>query len=382
MKHLRAAISALILLALAAACRDDDVIILPEEIETYRPEYNDISGFYLLNEGNMGDNKATLDYYNYRYGIYSLNIFPRVNPGEVKELGDVGNDLQIYGSKMYCVINCSKMVKVLDKNTARKIGEIEIPNCRYIAFYKGYAYVTSYVGPVALDGETVRQRGAVLKVDTTTLQILDTCYVGRQPDGLAIVNGKIYVANSGGYDVSDYERTVSVVDVASFREEERIDIAPNLHHVACDDRGILWISSRGDYYGSVPSNLYAYDTRKRRVVATLNCPVSNMWLDGDSLYTVSAEWSYLSETTMPATYKIIDTRQLTVVNECFITDGTESAITVPYGLAVNPVTKDILVTDAGTYTSPGRLYCYGRDGVLKWSVRTGDIPAHIAFISQ
>lgn len=56
-----------------------------------------IKGFFLLNEGNMGSNKASLDYYDAETGVYSKNIYPERNPGVVKELGDVGNDIQIYG---------------------------------------------------------------------------------------------------------------------------------------------------------------------------------------------------------------------------------------------------------------------------------------------
>ena len=70
------------------------------------------------------------------------------------------------------------------------------------------------------------------------------------------------------------------------------------------------------------------------------------------------------------------------VSDHFITDGTEEQITLPYGVAVNPITKDIYVTDAKDYVHPGRLYCYGRDGVLKWDVLAGNIPAHFVFVGD
>ena len=57
-----------------------------------------IKGFFLLNEANMGSNKSTLDYYDYETGKYTHNIYAERNPGVVKELGDVGNDLQIYAT--------------------------------------------------------------------------------------------------------------------------------------------------------------------------------------------------------------------------------------------------------------------------------------------
>ena len=30
----------------------------------------------------------------------------------------------------------------------------------------------------------------------------------------------------------------------------------------------------------------------------------------------------------------------------------------------------------------GLLHCYSREGVHKWSVRTGDIPAHMVFLER
>ena len=111
----------------------------------------------------------------------------------------MGNDIAIYGGRLYAVINCSNKVEVMDKWTARRIGQIDIPNCRYIKFDGGYAYVTSYAGPVVTNNPNYDQIGYVAKVDTATLQVMARCEVGFQPDELEIVNGRMYVANSGGY---------------------------------------------------------------------------------------------------------------------------------------------------------------------------------------
>ena len=99
-----------LMIIVLAACRHDDEIFIPERVEVSKPEYTSINGFYLLNEGNMGSNKCTLDYYDYSTGIYSRNIYGSANPSVPKELGDVGNDLAIYGSRLYAVVNCSNKV--------------------------------------------------------------------------------------------------------------------------------------------------------------------------------------------------------------------------------------------------------------------------------
>lgn len=367
------------LLSIFSGCREEVEVHIPEVIQVSEPEYTSIQGFYLLNEGNMGSNKATLDYYDYSKGEYRRNIFADANPSVVKELGDVGNDIKIYGNKLYAVINCSNKIDVMDKYTAKKLGQIDIPNCRYIRFHKGYAYITSYAGPVEIDPD-YKQRGYVAKVDTATLQVVERCLVGFQPDELEIVNNKIYVANSGGYMFPNYENTVSVIDIDSFTETKRIEVQINLHRLRADKHDSLWVSSRGDYY-SVPSRLFCIDTRTDKVTDTLNVAVSNFHLDGDSLYIYSSEWSYSTMDNV-ITYGIVDVAKKTLVTKNFITDGTEEKIKLPYGITVNPITKDIYVTDAKNYVSPGTLYCFDKEGKQKWNVRTGDIPAHFVFLGE
>ena len=136
---------------LLASCRSDDIVYPAEVNPVTPPQTSEVVGFYLLNEGNMGSNNCTLEYFDYADGIYTRNVYGEANPDVPKELGDVGNDLKIYGSRLYAVINCSNKVEVMNVANTRRIGQIDIPNCRYIAFHGAYAYVTSYAGPVKID---------------------------------------------------------------------------------------------------------------------------------------------------------------------------------------------------------------------------------------
>ncbi|WP_373846689.1 YncE family protein, partial [Bacteroides heparinolyticus] len=108
---------------------------------------------------------------------------------------------------------------------------------------------------------------------------------------------------------------------------------------------------------------------------------TEMTLSGDSLYIYGTEWSYVTNS-WTFSYAIIDTRSRDIVTRRFITDNTERRIKMPYGIAVNPDTHEFYITDAGNYVSPGDLYCFTPDGRKKWSVRTGDIPAHFAFTKK
>ena len=368
--------------AILTSCRGDSLVI-PTQTETVGEvtATGPVEGFYLLNEGNMGSNKCTLDYYDYRSGTYSRNIYSERNPGVIKELGDVGNDLAIYQGRLYAVINCSHKVEVTDAATAVRIGQIDIPNCRHIIFHNGMAYVSSYVGPVQISGDA--PKGAVYEIDTRTLLVTRRVTVGYQPEEMVIVGNNLYVANSGGYRAPDYDHTVSVVDLASFRQTALIQTAINLDRLRLDRYGKMWLTSRGDH-GATPSciqTLEAGPSGQYGVTATLPYPCSNLAIKGDSLIYISTQWSDITQTNS-VSYGIIDVRTGEKITDRFITDGTEAEIMMPYGLAVHPVTGDIFLTDAKNYVSSGTLRCYSRHGKLKWSVRTGDIPSSIAFLTD
>ena len=374
--------AAAILLTLSPGCRKIELVNPTEyDVLDLEPEPDaDPIGMYLLNEGNMGSNKADLDYLDYGTAVYARGIFAEKNPDVVKELGDVGNDIQIYDGKLFAVINCSHKIEVMDAYTTKRITQIDIPNCRYIRFRGKYAYVSSYVGPVAMDPNA--RKGAVFKVDLSDYKIVGEATVGYQPDELAIVDDYAYVANSGGYRAPNYDSTVSVVELESMRQVYKIDVAINLSRIKADAYGNLWVSSRGNY-DDIPSNLYRLEPYggRFRVAEAMNIPASNMALHGDSLYVYSVEYSnQTSKNTV--TYAIINVKQKRVVSRSFITDGTERNIVIPYGLAIHPKNGDIFITDAKNYVSSGVLHCYSKEGVHKWSVRTGDIPAHMVFLDR
>lgn len=379
MKYTRYLLPVLLVTVLLSGCRVIEVITPSTGTDVGGGDAGDIAGFFLLNEGNMGSNKCTLDYYDYASGIYHKNIYAERNPGVVQELGDVGNDMAVYGSKLWVVVNCSNLVEVMDAATARHIGTVSVPNCRYITFSGGYAYVSSYAGPVEVDPNA--RLGYVARIDTTTLQVKDTCVVGYQPEELVVAGGKLYVANSGGYRVPNYDHTVSVIDLASFKEIKKIDVAPNLHRMETDAYGNIWVSSRGDYYDQQPMT-FVISTQTDEVIDQLDLlACTDMTRCGDSLYVYSNAWNYFTQSS-DVNYAIVDTKTRRVVTRHFITDGSESQFQNPYGVAVNPNTGEIFVTDARDYITPGKVYCYSPEGRLKWSANTGDIPSRIVFTKK
>ena len=177
---------------------------------------------------------------------------------------------------------------------------------------------------------------------------------------------------------------MAVIEIEGCKQVEKIPVGINLHHIKADAYGKLWVTSRGDYEG-VSSKLFVLDKKfgrnEMQVTDTLNIPCSDFCISGDSLYYYATEWNNKTQQNT-ISYGIINVKTKQKLSDLFITDGTERDITIPYGIAIHPETHDIYVTDAKNYVSSGVLHCYNRYGVHKWSVRTGDIPAHMSFLMR
>ena len=372
-------------LLLLSACRQDVMIVPMEKSDPGgKTQQGDIIGMYLLNEGNMGSNKSSLDYLDLSDSTahYYRNIYSQRNPSTVMSLGDVGNDCQIYGSRLWLVINCSNKVEVARADSAIRIGKVNIPNCRYVTFNDRYAYVSSYVGTVYASSNS--PLGSVYKVDTLTLQKVDSCSVGYQPEEMAIIGNQLYVANSGGYQGmtgQGYESTVSVIDMATMQETSKVEVAPNLHHLKADKYNQLWVTARGDYMSEASSIwwLAPDENGQMKVGGHIDQAVSDLCIVGDSLYFYGSQWSEVSMSNT-ITYGIINVKTHQVVSTSLSSAPEISKIRMPYGIIVNPVHRDFYLMDAKNYVSSGELLHFLPDGTFDWKVNTGDIPAHAAFL--
>lgn len=375
-----------IALVAAAGCRKEDTLRFlpgengePSDYEVVDAAVNASakpSGIYLVNQGNQGSNKARLDFLNFHNGFYIRDVFTEYNPEVVKGLGDTGNDVQVYKGKVFVVVNGSHKVEIMDAYSMKRLAQVDVPNCRFIAFDGNCAYVTSYV---AKDKEALKtQKGALYRIDLDTYKVTGQVTVGYQPEQLVIMDGKAYVANSGGY-VAGYDDTVSVVDLKSMKVEYDIKVAVNLQLMLVDAEGTIWVSSIGNYRDvSSTLNYLVKKGDKYELGGTVNVPVSSMALAGDKIYVIGT--TYTPTWTPTTTYNIVNVKTRELESGSFITDGTESGITTAYTVTVNPGNGDIYVTDAKDYVSSGTLHCYTGSGKHKWSVRTGDIPARIAFL--
>ncbi len=111
----------------------------------------------------------------------------------------------------------------------------------------------------------------------------------------------------------------------------------------------------------------------------MDIAAGNLFIQGDTAYVYSAQWNYIDNKNQ-INYALIDVKNERLISNQFIDNIYSSTIRLPYGLAINPYSGDMYITDAGDYLSPGTLYCFDKNGEKRWSVQTGDIPGHFAFL--
>ncbi|MDD3078828.1 MAG: YncE family protein [Paludibacter sp.] len=326
-----------------------------------------VTKIYVLSEGLFQMNNSTLAVYNFENQKMTTDFFTSANN---RGLGDTANDIEQYGSKLYIVVNVSSDVEIIDASTGKSLKQISMfddngvaRQPRYVDFYKGNAYVCSFDGTLA-------------RIDTTSMEINGIIKLGRNPDGICVANGKVYVTNSGGLDYPGYDNTVSVVDPDSFTEIKKITVGLNPYKIHADSEGDVYLISRGNY-GDIPYKFQKINSVTDTLETSFDdIQALNFTIHKDTAYIYNYDY-----TTQTSWIKVFDCLNDVVISENFITDDTK--LTTPYGIDVNPVNGDVYLTDAKSYTILGDVLCFSNKGELKFRLsEVGLNPNKVLFIKS
>ncbi|MTK53548.1 DUF5074 domain-containing protein [Paludibacter sp.] len=316
---------------------------------------------YVLNQGSMNYNNSTVTSYNIDKATSTIDWYKAQNG---VGLGDTGNDMAVYGGKIYIVVNVSSVVTVTDLN-GKFLKTISFQNGntarqpRCIAFNKNKAYVCSFDGSVA-------------RIDTTSLSIEAYATAGENPDGICVANNKLYVSNSGGLNYPTYSNTVSVIDIASFAETKKITVNTNPFTIKTGTDGNVYVLSHGNY-GSIASELQVINPSTDALTKTYS---NSAAIDFD-FYGTKILFCNYDYSTGASAVKTMDVSTGTITN--FIVDGT--TIPMASGIAVNQTNGDVYVASAATdYVSNGTVYCFDSTGKKKFTFTSGVNPWKIVFV--
>ena len=318
------------------------------------------NGMLVLCEGLFQQNNSSLSWINLQNEEVDVDFF---NSKNGRLLGDTGNDMQIYGGKIYIVVNNSNTLEILSKSTGESIKQILMTTNsngkqpRSIAFHGSNAFVTCYDGYVDV-------------LDTLSLTISHRIKVGANPEGLAVSNGKLFVANSGGLNVSLVDSTVSIIDLSTFQEIEKITVGKNPGSVSVDEQGDIYVIARGNY-GSIPSRMVKIDAINNIVSQTFTFNASNIEQMNDHF--LVSFYNYSNQT---SEIRLFNTFTESIVSNSFI---STSEITTLYGVFYNSISDKIFCLDAMNYTNSGYVRQYNSSGIYEKSYHVGLNPSKVIF---
>ncbi|WP_456094196.1 DUF5074 domain-containing protein [Paraprevotella xylaniphila] len=330
-------------------------------------------GAYVLNTGNWGGNDASIQYLDFQTGKLSEDLYAAAN-GE--GLGDLGQDLCVYGSKIYVTVSGSSKVVIMDRKckvlksipVATEDGTPVEP--RYMAACEGKVYFTAYDGTVS-------------RIDTTSMAIdgkLNLIDAGAQtgydhPEAITSANGKLYV-NISGYSKGKW---LAVVDAASFTKLKDIEVMlnPYTQCITAED-GYVYFVSNGNYAGSpsLTSDQYIYGTMQRLDPETDQveqvCRATYIANAGEKMYILYSEYY------MPDVARAY-VRDLKTGDEQEFMDMAD--LQSANGLAVDPASGDVYVFDV-PYGAASDVHVYGADGTYKRTFEAGMSTSKMVFVTK
>lgn len=348
------------LLALGVAACEKENNPEPTPTPTPTPNPTEKANALVLNEGAWGANNASISGLVTSSGAIDNDWFENANGG--RQLGDVAQDMVAYGSKVYATVTFSNSLEVIDPKTGASTRvDMGNRNPRSIAAEGGKIYITCY-NPCS-----------VVRVDTASLEIEATCQLGEyHPEGIAIAQGKAFVASSVTEDYQSYDNKVYVIDLATFENPEPIIVGTNPGAVKLIDDNTVLVCYAGNY-NDIPAGSALINASTLEVSQT-NHELAGATTYNGLIYGYASTWvEQNGEWIQTVEYYTLDPSTLTATTLTFL-----SEIASPYGIDINPANGDIYVTESISGAN-GDVHCYSQDGTKRYTIEAGVFPKKVVF---
>ena len=296
----------------------------------------------------------------------------------IDNFGTLVQSLTLHDGSVYVVSNTSGALDILDAATRERTGQIRGLNSpRYMAVVsEGKAYVSSLWA------------NQIYVVDLASRTVVDSVAVGSNPEDIAVVAGRAYVANSGfGGD-----STLSVIDISADTLVTTLDLGcDGPRHLEVDADEELWAFCNGNTeYNDDFSEVLARTNGAAVVLdgATgqinarieLASQVGAASLGQDTFYSPATGQIYLLFHTADTPQDIIEEQYLvfaTATNE-LATQGSFAGEEAVGAIAYDARSEQFYVARITDYTSAGFISVHGSVGGIVGGAILERIPAGIA----
>ena len=340
---------ALGLITLNSCSKDDDPKPNDDGTKLTLPS----SRVFILNEGVFQKNNAGITFYAPNGDASFIADVYKMQNG--KELGDTGQDMILYKDNIYVSVYGSSLL--LKLNTAgveqkRLSFSKEDGQPRYLLGYEGKIYVTLYSGKVA-------------KIDAETFTIEGYATVGANPEGIAVANGFLCVANSGW----GKGNTVTIIDARSLLVTNTITVATNPLKVVVSENQ-FFVQGYGGAYPNFTYPVQRVDISTGAV--TTIAKATHMCEYRGTIYMVYSDTDWKTNKAIN-TFSSYNVRTGTLNHSSFLKNMPDGlSTTTIYMLTVNPNNGDIYI---GTRypDAEGDIYRFDRNGTFIAKFGSGGI---------
>jgi YVTN family beta-propeller protein len=320
-------------------------------------------GVFVINEGNFNQSNGSISYYNNSTQQVQHNIFSKENNNQL--LGDVIQDMKIYGERAYIVANNSNQIEVVNAATFKSVGVVEgLQFPRYfVALNDDKGYVTETVAYGA--------PGRVAVIDLNSFAVSKTIEVGVQPEQLLLQGSKLYIANSGG-------NTITVINTATDAVESTITVPDAPAELALDRDNNLWVLSLGQI-------IYTPDWSAIDYSQTTAGALSKITQGSHEVQS----FPFSSNQSQPGNLAINGSRDRLYFNyegNTYVQDIGASSLSSTvflnrsfYGLGVDPDNGYIYGGDDNAFAGDGTVHIYQPDGAKVGEFKAGIGPNGFVF---
>jgi len=214
--------------------------------------------------------------------LSKINLENGTVANHITNLGVAPNQVVVRDNRAYVVNSLSSNIQTIDLTADTTLGFINLGSNRNpwaMAFLDSQtAFVTNFV------------TNSISKIDVVAESVLAEYPIGQSPEGLCILNGKIFVCNTG-FNPNDFsygQGTVAVFDPQLDSIVAIINVGKNPQSIKRDYQGELNVVCTGDY-GSIEGSVYVINPNTYSVIDSI--------LIGGTPNSVSIAWdktAYLS----------------------------------------------------------------------------------------
>ncbi len=297
--------------------------------------------------------------YDFKTSTATLNAFSQANG---RYLGTSADDALVAGDYLFIVSTNENMVEITDKNTLKSVKRINMTET--FGAHKGEKPRSLLVADDKLFISTFA--GYVCTYDYKNLTPSTTYKAGSYPEGIAVLNGKLYVANSG-YGIG-LNPSLSVIDLKTGEGKEITSenlLNPRyLYTVA----GKLFIIDGGEYdmsWNQTKTHLYAVeipDSGDGEYKFRKICDATLGAASGKNIVICSAPWH---------TPAVVPSYAIYNVESGVLTALSDITVDSPAFVGIDPSDEDIFV---GSYKlNPATGYAaYDENGYVNiYSAKEG-----------